>query len=169
MFFYYDEPAEGASDLTICSGSDEKKTSMQGEYTIAELRQVGPLEFRAVPTGNYILTRNGKRKQETVGKEFINTHVGKFELREWYSYMEEAVRREGEVKCSFITKRKSRRSEESTTRKRSSRLSAACPAADQSMRSSRTGSGAWPSRSKTARMYSTTRHGRKEKSCIRTR
>ena len=95
MFFYYDEPAEGASDLTICSGSDEKKTSMQGEYTIAELRQVGPLEFRAVPTGNYILTRNGKRKQETVGKEFINTQVGKFELREWYSYMEEAVRREG--------------------------------------------------------------------------
>ena len=95
MFFYYDEPAEGASDLTICSGSDEKKTSMQGEYTVAELRQVGPLEFRAVPTGNYILTRNGKRKQETVGKEFINTQVGKFELREWYSYMEEAVRREG--------------------------------------------------------------------------
>ena len=95
MFIYYDEPAEGASDLTICSGSDEKKTSMQGEYTIAELRQVGPLEFRAVPTGNYILTRNGKRKQETVGKEFINTHAGKFELREWYSYMEEAVRREG--------------------------------------------------------------------------
>ena len=95
MFFYYDEPAEGASDLTICSGSDEKKTSMQGEYTIAELRQVGPLEFRAVPTGNYILTRNGKRKQETVGNEFINTQVGKFELREWYSYMEEAVRREG--------------------------------------------------------------------------
>lgn len=95
MFFYYDEPAEGASDLTICSGSDEKKTSMQGEYTIAELRQVGPLEFRAVPTGNYILTRNGKRKQETVGKEFINTQVGKFELREWYSFMEEAVRREG--------------------------------------------------------------------------
>lgn len=95
MFFYYDEPAEGASDLTICSGPDEKKTSMQGEYTIAELRQVGPLEFRAVPTGNYILTRNGKRKQETVGKEFINTHVGKFELREWYSFMEEAVRREG--------------------------------------------------------------------------
>ena len=95
MFFYYDEPAEGASDLTICSGSDEKKTSMQGEYTIAELRQVGPLEFRAVPTGNYILTRNGKRKQETVGKEFINTQVGKFELREWYSYMEEAVHREG--------------------------------------------------------------------------
>lgn len=95
MFFYYDEPAEGASDLTICSGPDEKKASMQGEYTIAELRQVGPLEFRAVPTGNYILTRNGKRKQETVGKEFINTHVGKFELREWYSYMEEAVRREG--------------------------------------------------------------------------
>lgn len=95
MFFYYGESAEGASDLTICSGSDEKKTSMQGEYTIAELRQVGPLEFRAVPTGNYILARNGKRKQETVGKEFINTQVGKFELREWYSYMEEAVRREG--------------------------------------------------------------------------
>ena len=95
MFFYYDEPAEGASDLTICSGLNEKKTSMQGEYTIAELRQVGPLEFRAVPTGNYILTRNGKRKRETVGKEFINTQVGKFELREWYSYMEEAVRREG--------------------------------------------------------------------------
>lgn len=94
MFFYYDEP-EGASDLTICSDSDEKETSMQGEYTIAELRQVGPLEFRAVPTGNYILTRNGKRKQETIGKEFINTQVGKFELREWYSYMEEAVRREG--------------------------------------------------------------------------
>ena len=95
MFFYYDEPAEGASDLTACSDSNEGKASMRGDYTIAELEQVGSLEFRAVPTGSYILTRNGKRKRETVGKEFINTHVGKFELREWYSYMEEAVRREG--------------------------------------------------------------------------
>lgn len=95
MFFYYDEIQEEASGLTICFDSDEETASMRGEYTIAELVQVGPIEYRAVPTGTYILTRNGKRKQETVGKEFINTHVGKFELREWYSYMEEAVRREG--------------------------------------------------------------------------
>ena len=97
MFFYYDEPAEGASDLTARSDSDEGKASMRGDYTIAELEQVGPLEFRAVPTGSYIITRNGKRKQETVGKEFINTHVGKFELRKWYSYVEEAVQCEGKA------------------------------------------------------------------------
>ena len=143
MFFYYDEPAEGASDLAARSDSDERKASMRGDYTIAELEQVGPLEFRTVPTGSYILTRNGKRKQETVGKEFINTHVGKFELREWYSYMEEAVRREGEVKCSFITKRKNRRAEEPTTRKRSSRLSTACPEVARGMKSSQTGCVAW--------------------------
>lgn len=69
--------------------------SVRGEYTLEELKQTGCTEFRAVPTGNWIATRNGRRKMETRGVEFITTKAGRFEMSEWHRHLEEAVFCEG--------------------------------------------------------------------------
>lgn len=64
-------------------------------YTIEDLKQTAAREYRQEPTGNWILNRNGTRKQETIGKEYVPTRVGKIELHEWCKLMDEAVRNAG--------------------------------------------------------------------------
>ena len=63
--------------------------------SVKDLRSTGTREFRAVPTGNWIPTRNGRRKMETVGKEDIPTKNGKIEASEWYELLDRAVINEG--------------------------------------------------------------------------
>ena len=65
------------------------------KYSIEDLKSINAREFRAVPTGNWITTRNGKRKMETEGKEYISTKHGKIEVSEWFRYMENAIENEG--------------------------------------------------------------------------
>lgn len=65
--------------------------SLRSDYSIAQLRTNGPDEFRAVPTGRYIITQNGRRKEVTEGKEYKQTSAGRFEKSEWIRHMEEAV------------------------------------------------------------------------------
>lgn len=64
-------------------------------YTVAQLRQIGALEFRAEPTGIFILNRNGRRVPVTKGVEYVPTACGKFSRDEWHSLMEKAVKEEG--------------------------------------------------------------------------
>ena len=64
------------------------------KYTLEDLRQTAAREYRQEPTGNWILNRNGTRKQETIGKEYVPTRAGKIELHEWCKLMDEAVRLE---------------------------------------------------------------------------
>ena len=70
------------------------ESEMFPRYSIDDLKQTGAYEFRAVPTGTYVIARNGKKKMETVGKEYVPTRVGKIERREWCRLMEEAIREE---------------------------------------------------------------------------
>ena len=62
------------------------------QYSIEDLKQTSAMEFRAVPTGNWVISRNGKKKMETEGKEYIPTRCGKFERSIWCRLMEEAIR-----------------------------------------------------------------------------
>lgn len=64
------------------------------KYTLEDLRQTAAREYRQEPTGNWILNRNGTRKQETIGKEYIPTRRGKLDKDEWCRLMEEAIREE---------------------------------------------------------------------------
>ena len=65
--------------------------------TIDSLRWTSSREFRAVPTGRMIPTRNGKTKPETVGCEYVRIASGEqVELTQWYAKMREAVIREGQ-------------------------------------------------------------------------
>ena len=65
-------------------------------YSTDDLKWTSVREFRAVGTGKFYTTRNGNRKEELVGREFVRTAgAGVLELDEWYRLMEEAVRREG--------------------------------------------------------------------------
>ena len=70
-------------------------------YSIDDLKQTQALEFKAIPTGNWIIAGNGKRKMETVGAEFVPTRSGKIELGEWCQLMEEAIRQEGKNTLLF--------------------------------------------------------------------
>ena len=70
-------------------------------YSIEDLRQTSSREFRAEPTGEWIVNKNGTRKMKTIGKEYIPTRVGKIELGEWCKLMEEAIREEGENTLLF--------------------------------------------------------------------
>lgn len=63
-------------------------------YTIEDLKQTGAMEFRTVPTGEYITAGNGRRKMVTVGKEYVPTRCGKLDKDEWCRLMEEAIREE---------------------------------------------------------------------------
>ena len=65
--------------------------SVRGKYTLDELNQAGCTEFRAEPTGRWIESRNGRRKMETRGVEYITTKAGRFEMSEWHGLLEEAV------------------------------------------------------------------------------
>ena len=65
--------------------------SLKGKFTLDELKQTGCNEFRSEPTGRWIETRNGKRKMETRGVEYVTTKAGRFERGKWHSYLEEAV------------------------------------------------------------------------------
>lgn len=65
--------------------------SVKGKYSLEELRQTGANMYRVVPTGNYTTNRNGRRVAVTVGKEFVTTSVGEFELSKWHRLLEEAV------------------------------------------------------------------------------
>lgn len=62
--------------------------------SVEDLRQISALEFRTEPTGNWTVSRNGRRKMETIGKEYVPTSIGKIERKEWYRLMEEAVKTE---------------------------------------------------------------------------
>lgn len=84
MFFYFDE-------------QPDTETPQAAIYTIEQLRTTGPDEYRAVPTGRYVETRNGKRKELTEGREYKKTGAGRFEKSEWISHMEKAVRQEGKT------------------------------------------------------------------------
>ena len=65
-------------------------------YSTDDLKWTSVLEFRSVGTGKFRTTRNGNRKEETVGKDFVHTvGAGVMELDEWCRLMENAVRREG--------------------------------------------------------------------------
>ena len=64
------------------------------EYTLKELKQISSLEFRAVPTGNSYISRNGRRVQETKGTEYVPTSLGRIEVSEWTRLTKEAVLRE---------------------------------------------------------------------------
>ena len=65
-------------------------------YSADDLKWTSVREFRAVGTGKFRTTRNGNRKEELIGREFVRTAgAGVLELDEWYRLMEEAVRREG--------------------------------------------------------------------------
>lgn len=65
------------------------------KYTLEDLRQTAANEFRVSSTGNWVIGKNGKRKMETVGKEYIPTRIGKIEKRKWFRLMEEAIREAG--------------------------------------------------------------------------
>lgn len=67
------------------------QASVRGEYELKSLKQTGCNEFRSEPTGRWIETRNGKRKMETRGVEYVTTKAGRFEREKWHSYLEEAV------------------------------------------------------------------------------
>ena len=71
--------------------------SLRSDCSIAQLRTNGPDEFRTVPTGRYIMTQNGRRKEVTEGKEYKQTSAGRFEKSEWIRHMEEAVLCEGKA------------------------------------------------------------------------
>lgn len=65
-------------------------------YSIDDLKWTSVLEFRCVGTGKYYFTSNGKKKEITVGKNFVHTTAaGVMELDEWRRLMEDAVEREG--------------------------------------------------------------------------
>ena len=65
-------------------------------YSTDDLKWTSVLEFRSVGTGKFYTTRNGNRKEKTVGKDFVHTAgAGVIELDEWCRLMEDAVRREG--------------------------------------------------------------------------
>lgn len=72
------------------------------QYSINDLKQTQALEFKAVPTGNWIIAGNGKRKMETVGTEYVPTRNGKIELSEWCRLMEEAISEEGKNTLLFM-------------------------------------------------------------------
>jgi len=67
------------------------QVSLRGEHELKNLQQIGCLEFRAEPTGNWIATRNGKRKMETRGVEYVTTEAGRFTVDEWHRLLDEAV------------------------------------------------------------------------------
>ena len=67
------------------------QVSLRGEHELKNLQQIGCLEFRAEPTGNWIATRNGKRKMETRGVEYVTTEAGRFTVGEWHRLLDEAV------------------------------------------------------------------------------
>ena len=64
------------------------------QYSIDDLKQTQAMEFRAEPTGEWIINKNGTKKMKTVGKEYVPTRSGKIELSEWCRLMEEAIREE---------------------------------------------------------------------------
>lgn len=64
--------------------------------TIEELKWTGAREFRAVPTGDFKLSRNGKRVAVTKGVEFVRTKSGTMEIDEWEKRMLQAVEAEGQ-------------------------------------------------------------------------
>ena len=64
--------------------------------TIEELKWTGVREFRAVPTGDFKLSRNGKRVAVTKGVEFVRTKSGTMEIDEWMKQMLLAVGSEGQ-------------------------------------------------------------------------
>lgn len=67
------------------------------EYSICDLKSIGAREFRTVPTGKWYTARNGRKKMETVGQEYILTRVGKIETSVWVQAMDEAVKKEGKT------------------------------------------------------------------------
>lgn len=81
----------------FCFDGSDTEISLKSDYSIEQLRTIGPDEFRSVPTGRYVETRNGKRKEVTEGKEYKQTGAGRFEKSEWIRHMEEAVRCEGKT------------------------------------------------------------------------
>lgn len=64
--------------------------------TIKELRSIGAREFRAVPTGDFTISRNGRRVVVTKGVEFVRMKSGMMELDEWARQMLQAVEAEGQ-------------------------------------------------------------------------
>ena len=72
-------------------GGKDPQVSVKGEYSLEDLRQKGCNEFRTVPTGKWIETKNGRRKMETKGVEYVTTAAGRFEMSEWHRLLEEAV------------------------------------------------------------------------------
>lgn len=82
----------------FCFDGSDTEISLKSDYSIEQLRTIGPDEFRSVPTGRYVETRNGKRKEVTEGKEYKQTGAGRFEKSEWIRHMDEAVRCEGKTR-----------------------------------------------------------------------
>lgn len=70
--------------------------NLTNNYSINDLKWKSVLEFRSVGTGKFYMTINGKRREETVGKNFVHTkNAGVMELDDWLLMMDEAVKREG--------------------------------------------------------------------------
>lgn len=64
---------------------------------IEDLRWKGPREFRAEPTGDYIINRKGRRVPVLEGVEFVKTvGVGTMTISEWYQQMRTAIKEEGQ-------------------------------------------------------------------------
>ena len=63
-----------------------------GPHTTSDLRWLGVREFRAEPIGREYVNRRGRTVRETVGKDFVRTSAGVFELNDWYGAMLEAVK-----------------------------------------------------------------------------
>ena len=83
---------------------DEPTPIQTREYTMSELRTSCVGEFRAVPTGDTYMARNGRRLPVTRGVEYFRTAgAGRLEVAEWRRLAKAAILRErGEQLLSAV-------------------------------------------------------------------
>lgn len=61
-------------------------------YKIEDLRETGVREFRAEPTGDYTVNRNGKRVPVTKGVDYVTTKgAGRILESEWYDLVRQVA------------------------------------------------------------------------------